>query len=464
MFSKILSDIGRKTNLRLSAVFSALFIASSLTLFGVTYVMLSSFIRREDASALRMKMFEYWVYYQSGEIAGLRQELLKTRQGQIESFIVRVTDGQGNTLFLHAPDMSVGIDLERFERSALLAHGKIVRIRLRSSRRTVEVSTLKLEDGNILQVGIDVSRREGLLKRVRSTFVIALIPLLFLSFATGSLIAARTLRPISNLSTAVRAIIDTGNIGARIPTESSKDELGDLVTLFNRMLEKIEVLVESMKGTLDTVAHDLRTPMTRLRGSAEMALNGPSNMDSCREALEECLEESEHILTMLNTIMDITEAETGVMKLQRTEVNLSTLMEECVELYGYIAEEKGITLHTSVLQGIVISADRGRIRRAVLNLLDNALKYTPEGGMVEIGARSEKGFVQISVKDTGSGIDVDELPLIWNRLYRGKQQSYKPGLGLGLSFVKAIVGAHGGMVNAESTPGKGSEFSILLPA
>ena len=464
MFLKILNNIGRKVNLRLSAAFSLLFIASSLLLFGITYIMLSSFVIREDTTALRLKMFELWVHYQSGGVSTLWQELLENRQQQIESFIVRVADNQGSTLFLHTPDIYSRLDLERFERSASSENGKIVRIRLRNSKRTVETSILKLADGNILQVGIDVSRRERLLKRVRSTFAIAIIPLLLLSFATGSLIATRTLKPISNLSTAVRSIIDTGNIRARIPTENPKNELGDLVNLFNRMLEKIEVLVQSMKGTLDTVAHDLRTPMTRLRGSAEMALGAPPNIGSCREALEECLEESEHILTMLNTIMDITEAETGVMKLDRTEVNISTLIEECVELYAYIAEEKGITLYTSVVQGIVIPADRGRIRRVVLNLLDNALKYTPEGGTVEIRTTCQKDFVKISVKDTGAGIESDDLPFIWNRLYRGKQQTDKPGLGLGLSFVRAIVGAHGGRVNAESTPGNGSEFSISLPA
>jgi len=462
MFSGILKKVSKKINLRLSAVFSLLFIVGSLLLFGVIYVMLSSFILREDATALRLKMLELWVHYESGGLANLIQEVRENTRGR-EPFIIRVADSKGSTLFLHISDIFGEIDLEQFERELPAQHGKISRMRLKSPKRSLEASTIGLADGNILQVGIDVTNRERILKRVRSTFIISIIPLVLISFFTGSLIAARALRPISRLSTAVRSIIDTGKIEARIPQEASRDELGDLVSLFNRMLEKIETLVEGMKGTLDAVAHELKTPLTRLRGSAEMTLHAQSSIESCRESLGECIEESEHILTMLNTIMDIKEAETGVITLSKTELDISTLIRECVDLYSYVAEEKEVALHAAVPEEIMISADRGRIRRAVLNLLDNAIKYTHRGGKIEVSAVREKRFILISVCDNGTGIDNEELPHIWERLYRGREHSGNPGLGLGLSFVRAIVEAHGGDVSAESAVGKGSKFVIRLP-
>ena len=180
-------------------------------------------------------------------------------------------------------------------------------------RYVLELSSVILSDGNILQVGMNVTSREYLLSRIRITFAFGMIPLVFLSFVTGSLLAARTLRPITRLSGAARNIIETGNIDERLPTHGGRDELDELVVLFNRMLEKIEVLVRGMREALDTVAHDLRTPMTRLRGAAEIALQEPDNPLSLREALTQSLEESEQILTMLTTLMDISEAESGAM-------------------------------------------------------------------------------------------------------------------------------------------------------
>jgi signal transduction histidine kinase len=464
MFSEILDSVRKKINLRLSAVFSLLFIASSLILFGATYLMLNSFVTKEDADALRMRMFELWVHYQSGGLAGLIEEVMRNQENEEGTFIVRIADSDNKTLFLHARGAFNQSDVNRFENELADDRGKIVIIRLRNPRRSLEASAIRLSDGNVLQVGMDVTNRERLLKRIQSTFAIAIIPLVLLSFITGSLISARTLRPISKLSAAVRSIVDTGKIEARISPKSARDELGDLVILFNKMLERIQTLVEGMKGTLDAVAHDLRTPMTRLRGSAEMALNSGEGADSCREALVDCIEESDHILTMLNTIMDISEAETGTIALTRTDVDLSTLIQECVELYEYVAEEKGVYLSASVSGGLHLSADRGRLRRVVLNLLDNAVKYTHQGGKVEVQAVSENGVVRISVIDSGVGIEQDELPHIWDRLYRGRDQGGRPGLGLGLSFVRAIVTAHGGEASVKSAPGRGSEFTIRLRA
>jgi len=167
---------------------------------------------------------------------------------------------------------------------------------------------------------------------------------------------------------------------------------------------------------------------------------------------------------MLNTLMDISEAETGTMRLHRERVNLTELVAQAVELYEDVAEEKGVTLENQASGEIWVDVDRTRMRQVIANLLDNALKYTPAGGKVEIATSALNGEALLSLDDTGIGISPDELPRIWERLYRGDKSRSERGLGLGLSLVKAIVEAHRGRVTVESEPDKGSRFVLHLPA
>ncbi len=261
----------------------------------------------------------------------------------------------------------------------------------------------------------------------------------------------------------MQSIIETGEINKRVPEGSTNDELNGLVMLFNTMLERIENLIGGMKESLDTVAHDLRTPMTRLRGIAESALQSDNNPEAFREALSDCLEESERILRMLNTIMDISEAKTKTLNLNMRSVDLSALIEEVVELYSYIAEEKNINIGLNCKGNLHVTADPDRMRQVLGNLLDNAVKYTPSGGRVDVEAFSQDRQIIITIKDTGIGIRKEDLSKIWERFYRTEESRTQTGLGLGLSIVKVFIELHRGHIEVSSEVGVGTTFMVYLP-
>jgi signal transduction histidine kinase len=449
--------------LRLALWYAAVFVVSSFAIVLLTYTLLASSLAERDRQIVISTLREYSERYARGGLPALARAVdIEQRSGRHERLFVRVVSGGAETLFVSMPPEWADFDISRLRGST----GNWEQALSGSGRAKLEVASAQLADGTLLQVGKSNENREELLARFRTVLALVAVAIVLIGLAGGAIVTRSSLRPIRQLTHAVRDIIRTGKTEARVPVRSERDALDELSTLFNEMLERITTLIQGMGNALDNVAHDLRTPMARLRGIAERALeSGDVNIQ--REALSTCLEESERILAMLDTLMNISEAEAGTMRLALADVPLESLVEEVVSVYEDVAEDKQIHVATGVEPGLTCVADRDRLRQVLANLIDNAIKYTPQGGRVTVSAaRDDRDTrrVRIDVADTGVGIPDHDLPRIWDRLYRGDQSRAERGLGLGLSLVRAIVLAHGGTVEVAAQPGRGSTFTIRLPA
>ena len=248
-----------------------------------------------------------------------------------------------------------------------------------------------------------------------------------------------------------------------LPEEGNGPELDSLYRRINRLIRQNRLLVTEMQQSLDNVAHDLRTPMTRLRSVAEFGLQA-GDETRLREALSDCLEEAERVLAMLKIMMSVAEAESGTMRLEVRDCDLAQTLEQVVNLYEYVAEERRITVRLEAEKQVPAMVDATRIAQVWANLLDNAIKYGREGGWVHITARKTPGGAEVVFADNGMGISESEQNKIWERLYRGDRSRSQKGLGLGLSYVRAVVAAHGGSVSVASALHEGSRFTVRLPA
>jgi signal transduction histidine kinase len=450
---------------RLAAWYAVLFVGSSVAITGLTYFLLATSLRQRDTDLIRSTLFAYAQQFEQGGIVAL-DRAIRTDQaaGRRERLFVRVVSGGQEVVFYNLPGETSEFDLSQLERPPGQGGEWWAEVPRRGTSSTLEVASAVLPGGALLQVGKSTEARDELLGRFRTVLLLALGVIVLVGVVGGAVLTHSTMQPLRQLAGVVETMLGTGRFEARVPVRGDRDPLDQLGALFNAMLDRIGSLIAAMRGSLDNVAHDLRTPMTRLRAIAERALAAEgAPPDRYREALADCLEESDRVLGMLDTLMDISEAETGVMKLALEPVDVDELLRDALDLYSDVAEDKGVAVEIEAPPGLHIRGDRRRVRQVVANLLDNAIKYTPPGGRVTMTARADAPGVVVEVSDTGPGIQPDDLPRIWDRLYRGDRSRSERGLGLGLSLVRAIVQAHGGRVEAQSTPGQGAVFTVRLP-
>ena len=308
---------------------------------------------------------------------------------------------------------------------------------------------LQLAGGFQLLVGRDVQERREIAQLVRRSLIWALVLTLGLGLAGGVLTSRNMLRRVDAINTATNDIM-AGDLGRRLPVTGVGDELDRLAANLNGMLDQIERLMSGMRQVTDNLAHDLRSPLARLRSRLELALMEQPSVASYREALERTNDDAEDLLSTFNALLLIAQAEAGsIPATARALVDLGDLARGVADLYEPAAEAKGVAFALEVAGTVLMDGSFHLLSQALANLVDNAVKYTPAGGRVAVAARGSGEDVLLIVADTGPGIPEQDRVRVLDRFVRLDASRHHPGSGLGLSLAKAVVELHGGVLRLE---------------
>jgi heavy metal sensor kinase len=327
----------------------------------------------------------------------------------------------------------------------------------------IRVAYMKYNNNMVIVVGFSLRDNYTFIATYRKMFVVALGILLLCGGLLGYFIAWRAMSGVKRVTkTAIE--VTNGSLNHRVSVGSEGLEIQDLAIAFNDMLERIQALVIELKEVTNNIAHDLRSPITRIRGLTETTMTSKPEICDYEAMSGEIIKECDRLTGMVNTMLEIAQADSGVLRITETNIDMNEIVRRGYELFLPVAEDKGARLELNLQnEPLIVAGDDARLQRAVANLIDNAIKYTNHSGQVKVSTQGDTTRVRIQIEDTGSGIEPQDMPHIFERFYRGDRSRSTQGNGLGLSLAQSIIKAHGGVIDVESTPGLGSRFTIILP-
>jgi signal transduction histidine kinase len=432
------------TAVRLSALYLALFAICAVVLVFYVTAISEGLLRGQTETAIHSELREISRIYQVRGMAGLVRAIeRRSRQPGANLYIIAAPQGQiiaGNVASLQPGVLdnegltSIPFIYERYgdPEESEEAHRAVARI-------------VALPNGMRLLVGRDVGEPEKFRGLVRHALAMALAIMFVGALAIWFFIGRRALRRIDHMSDASRKIL-AGDLSQRLPEGGSGDEFDRMSRSLNTLLGRIERLNEGLRQVSDNIAHDLKTPLTRLRNRAEAALSSANDAEGYRQALEDTIAESDQLIRTFNALLMISRVEAGSSVAEMGEVDLSGLATDTAELYEPVAEEAGVALVQEIAPGITVKGNRELLAQALANMIDNAVKYAGDGADSRITVRltGDKRRVRLSVADNGPGIPEDRRDDVVKRFVRLDESRTKPGTGLGLSLVQAVADLHGG--------------------
>jgi heavy metal sensor kinase len=463
---KKLLDIRHTLAFRLTLWYAAFFTLSACVAFLFFYLLITSVIRQQTDQDLLSgaRTFSSILSVQGAE-ALKQQAFIEAQAGGEKKVFFRLLFITGR--LFSSSNMSywrdIGINKDAIKRLLDERRPVFDTISIPDRKHKVRILYASLGPGMIMQLGRSMENYTRLIEAFRKIFVTTMALLLVLATIVGWFMAKRALAGVETVTRTARRISDR-SLDERVPVKKQVDEIDQLALTFNQMLDRIQKLVTEIKEINDNIAHDLKSPITRIRGFAEVSLTSGSSLKEYESMAGNTVEECDRLLDMINTMLLISKTEAGVGQFEEKEMDVTQVVRDAAELFFPLAEDGGLTLVCDTTDRLHIKGDIRMIQRMISNLLDNAVKYTPAGGKVVVSSHSDGGqSIRIVIKDTGFGISEESLPHIFERFFRCDPSRSQPGTGLGLSFARAVARAHGGDITATSRLHQGSTFTVILP-
>jgi heavy metal sensor kinase len=463
---KRLLDIYHTLAFRLTLWYAGIFILSASVAFLFFYLLITSVIRQQTDQDLVSGVRTFSSILSVQEAGALKQQaFLEAQAGGEKKVFFRLLYLTGQ--LFSSSNMSywrdIGINKDAINRLLNDAGPVFDTISIPDRKHQVRILYAVLGPGMIVQLGRSMENYTRIIEAFRRIFVTTMAVLFVLAAIVGWFMAKRALAGVETVTQTARMISDR-SLDDRVPVKTQVNEIDQLAITFNQMLDRIQKLVTEIKEMNDNIAHDLKSPITRIRGIAEVSLTTESTLQEYENMAGNTIEECDRLLDMINTMLIISKTEAGLGQFDNKELDIARVVQEACELFLPMAETEGVALVCDAPARLIIYGDIRMVQRMISNLLDNAVKYTPEGGNINVAALlGRQQSVQISIKDTGMGISTEDMRHIFERFYRCDPSRSRTGTGLGLSFARAIARAHGGDITVSSEPDKGSTFVVVLP-
>jgi heavy metal sensor kinase len=465
--------ITRSIRFRMALWYAAL-LAGALALFGAaTYLGLERYLQKSlEESLIKQARSIGDVLLVNINRSGqdyVDNEITEHYSPEINGRFIRVTRANGKQIYVSGPPKDGTFD------PALVAAPRLPLTR--EFTREMEMSDghelllhglpYRASDGTqfLIEVAAPYNQIESVLRGLLLTFALGLPLIVALAIGGGYLLMRRALHPVDEIRQKA-AQITSRNLSERLPVVHTGDELERLATDLNRMIARLEESFLQINRFSADASHELRTPLTVLQGELEaIAQKGQGLPEDVRDTIGSALEETQRLSKIVASLLAISRLEAGEARVQPVRLDFAELARTTTDQMKLLADEKRISLTSDGSEPVEVEADPSRLKQVVVNLLDNAIKYTPEGGNVSISVMRRDGHAVLEVADSGLGISADDLPHVFERFYRADKARSRQmgGTGLGLSIVRSICLAHGGQITVNSTEGRGSLFRVELP-
>ncbi len=450
---------------RLTLRFTGIFTVCAGVVLVLFYYLATQTLQNQIDQELSDHASKFRAVIHTGGLMGVRQLAVLEAQAAGEKMIFfRLVYPTGEVFASSSMSYWQHVNVSRSALNRLIARESPIfeTVEMPSTQQKARILYSFVATNAILQTGVAMDVYSKFLSAFKWVFISAMGFIVLFSALSGWFLVRKALSAVSAITTTARNI-GGSNLNARVQGTGNRDELDHLAVTFNSMLDRIEALVKSIREMSDNIAHDLKSPVTRIRGFAELALVQQETIEDYRNMAANTIEESDRLLDMINTMLMISRAESGEETIDGERIDLSGMIRSACDLFAPLAEDKEIEWTHDIAENLWVSGDIRMLQRAFSNLLDNAVKYTPERGRIHVSALRNNMQALIRVEDSGIGIPPEFQEKIFERFYRIDSSRTHSGAGLGLSLARTIIRRHHGDIRVRSREGEGSVFEVGLP-